>query len=747
MQAPREQFPRPARPWIGLVAVLLQCAAMFLLFCAVDRRPPDDHDDFYTANSHWAVQDFLDAGLRDRPRVLWDHFRSGELHPRFAQTVLVASLGTFGRSRFVFRATNLPFLLLLVLGTWLLAREFGSDRMALLAAFVVANLPVVINYSRKWDIQFHAASLTPVGLWLALAALRAGGRRASLLWIAFGAWQGLRLYSHPIVLPDIAMTLLACGVLLVPCARAAGRAGAPALLRFGAGILAFAVVGLYYSGLARALLGEPAFSMRRYVMERGSYSDPGWWLDSDFVAKVSHLHDLLAEAIWLYLMPLDTVLLLPGLLLLPLLLLLRRAWTEQPPASRWRVLLVLFPAAAQAPAAALGTSNRAYLSDWLFLVPGLAVLAILSLRLAARALGDGERRWVRIWAYALVTAGLLHHAIPLSGRCFVSDPIADHLPWENLVLGPFIRSSSGRAYTTHHVPTSFQFAGEALARTVVRLEPDRSVPARFVMLDLTYDPAHEGSHGCRLGDPASPAAWSWDPPPSLNVWLREVSPWPFVFEGFPGMRSVRPDHTVDPAASAWAVVRPTGMVDPGRTLLEDGELTQPILGGDEERAAGTAIGEPHEQVEEIFVYGPPVLEKPERLPRTAVVRLWLVLSPFWERETWDCRPDERLPEGFFDAARARVEERFPGVEFLGPLPDPSGWLIARVVEWDRTRSHGGTALLYDLRDYAGKTVTSANEINLEGDGDLRGNLSGPEGGGQAVQPVEAVGEHAPDRAP
>ena len=42
--------------------------------------------------------------------------------------------------------------------------------MALLACFITATLPVVINYSRKWDTQFHAAAMTPLGLYLCRSA-------------------------------------------------------------------------------------------------------------------------------------------------------------------------------------------------------------------------------------------------------------------------------------------------------------------------------------------------------------------------------------------------------------------------------------------------------------------------------------------------------------------------------------------------------------------------------------------------
>ena len=102
---------------------------------------------------------------------------------------------------------------------------------------------------------------------------------------------------------------------------------------------------------------------------------------------------------------------------------------------------------------------------------------------------------------------------------------------------------------------------------------------------------------------------------------------------------------------------------------------------------------------------------PEReLPRPVVVRLWVHSAPFWSRETFACNPDERLPEGFFDEAVRRAGQRFPEGKYLGTLTDPAGWLVARAVEWDRTRAYIGTALLYDLGERPASSSAPAPEI-------------------------------------
>ena len=679
-------------PRRGLAAVLAFTAFWFLLFCAVDRRLPDDHDDFYTADSTWELADLKEASFFEQPGILFDHFSRGKLHPRLAQVTLVGSLSVFGRSRFVYRATNLPFLLLLVAGTWLLARELAGHRFAFLAAFATANVPMVINYSRKWDIQFHAAALTPLGLWLAIAALRSEQARSMRLWLAFGAWQGLRLYTHPIVMPDVVVTMGVVAVISIPHAKVSGKSIAKTLLGVGSAAAACFAVGLYYLGIAGDVIGEPEYSLRRYLVHRGSYSETGWWFESDLLAKADLSYTLLAEVVWLHAMPLLFALLVPGLLLLPLVLLRKSLWAGTEPGLRLLMMLLALPTMAQIPPILLGTSNRAYLNDWVFLTPAIVILAMMGLRAAAVSLGDGTARWSRRWAIALLVSGSLYHALPWGAFLVVGDPIAQPLDYNNLILGPFTRSSSGRHYTTHHVPTRFPFAGTALAKTVAELQPDTTQPARFGLVDLTWDPSAQGSRGCHMGAPEDEAGWSWAPPRKLNVWAREVSPWPFVFEGFPTTRSVRPDHDLDAAASSWSVYRSQEHIDMDDFEAGD-EVTVAVVGGDEERDAGTADAPPAPETAPEAETTP----EPERtLPRPVVVRLWVHSAPFWSRETFACNPDERLPEGFFDEAVKRAGQRFPEGKYLGTLTDPAGWLVARAVEWDRTRAYIGTALLYDL---------------------------------------------------
>ncbi|HIF22705.1 MAG TPA: hypothetical protein EYQ27_12575, partial [Gemmatimonadetes bacterium] len=130
----------------GATLLLVLVTSVFLLFALLDTRPPNDHDDFYTAGSAAAFVALDAAPPSKKFAVLARHFGEGDLHPRGPQTVLLLAMDWFGASRAVFRAVNLPFLLLLVLGTGLIAREVLPARPALLTAFVCGSLPLVINY-------------------------------------------------------------------------------------------------------------------------------------------------------------------------------------------------------------------------------------------------------------------------------------------------------------------------------------------------------------------------------------------------------------------------------------------------------------------------------------------------------------------------------------------------------------------------------------------------------------------------
>ncbi len=576
----------------GLALALLLSVAQLVAFALLDRRPPDDHDDFYTADCLPSVHRFSEASWIERPRVLVEQFTDGPLHPRLAQTALIATLGTFGASRANYRLANLPFLLLLVFGTWLLARELGC-RWPGVAAIAVAATPVIVNASRKWDLQFHAAALTPLGLCLGLVALRRTGRAAWAAWLVFGLWQGLRVLSHPVTLPDAVVTLGLAALLSGWVGRSHGIARGARLGPVLAGLSAAGWLGLWYSGLARAWLGAPAWSFDRYLELRQSYAEVSWAGEASPIAWAGLLVELLAEISWIHLFPLGLVLVLPGLVALP------RLFASAKP-DRARLLLPLGALLAQVPIAIVATSNRAFLNDWLFAVPALVVLSLLGLE----ALAPSPRALRSLAAvFGLHVAFVL--PAPLLTSLIGPEPVLEPAFYDRPPLRVWTRSTSGRMLPTHHLLSRFEQPIDVVAARLAAVEPP-SGSARLELIDLAWDPARGAQPGCQLARFDDPAAWTWSAPDAFSgLAQRPLSAWPFAFAGFEGLWTGASD-----APSRFAVVRlwvaPTEFwADeqtpcrpvrrlPEGTLAEARRLTEERLAGRSELLwdpGGTLIGQ------------------------------------------------------------------------------------------------------------------------------------------------------------
>jgi hypothetical protein len=619
-----------------LIAVLAFVTFVLVLFGVMDNRPPDDHDDFYTAALADDVWKFEEASPLGKLAVLGHRLKEGpgQFHPQLAQTFLVAAMGTFGRSVTVFRLANLPFLLLLVFGTYLLARELSGARLAVLAAFVVGTLPIVTNYSRKWDIQFHAAALTPLGLYLGLRALRSVGRDGWKWWIGLGIVQGLRMHTHPIVISDVAVTFAILGAAMLPMGRIQG---ASIQLRIRQLIVALGVTHListWMLGVYGNVLGEPGYSLHHYLPQRiggGGYLSTAWWGKAILVAQLGLVLDLVREVQWLHLMRTTWLLLLPGIIAAPVLLLWRGTLEREDSIRRWQAAVIALAIAIQVPPILLATSNKAFLNDWLYLVPGGTVLALVAMDRIVHLAGAHSSRLRLGWSVALVANGILLTLVPLGVSLAGPEPMEKPEFYDQGPLWPFTRSTSGRHFATHHLVSRWQYPGERIAQTIKDNDWGDGT-ARLGILDLSWDPSYGGQPGCNLGDPSDAESWLWSAPEDIVLPpLPPLSPWPFSFVGFKGLQVVRPE------------------------------------------------GE-------------------ERGPRFTAVRLWLIPRDTWIAERQVCRPSERLPENFLAGARAMVEGRLGSGSTVEVLADPTGWLLATVIEWDREPSYLGTALLVDRRD-------------------------------------------------
>lgn len=620
-----------------LLAVFAFVGLGLVVFSVADNRPPDDHDDFYTAALAQDVWQFQEASLAGKARVLGHRLKEGpgQFHPQLAQTFLVATLGVFGRTQTVFRLSNLPFLLLLVFGSYLLARELSGPRLAILAAFVVGTLPIVTNYSRKWDIQFHAAALTPLGLYLGLRALRASGKGSWKWWVGLGVVQGLRMHTHPIVISDVAVTFALLGVAAVGIARSRRTLHDLPIRQLIVALGVCHIISTWMLGVYGNVLGEPGYSLHHYLPQRiggGGYLSTTWWSKAILVAQAGLVLDLIREVQWIHLMRSTWLLLLPGIIATPILLLWRGKLDAGDNLRRWQALVIAAAIAIQIPPILLATSNKAFLNDWLFMVPGGTILAMVAMARVLHLAGTHSERLRKGWSIALVANGVLLLVVPMGVSLAGPEPMEEPEFYEKGMLWPFTRSTSGRHFATHHLVSSWRYPGERIAETIK--DNEGMGTARLGILDLSWDPSHGGEAGCRLGNAADPAGWRWAPPDDIVLPpLPPLSPWPFAFEGF-------------------------------KTLEVIGAL--PVEG-----------------------------EESKPLPRFVAVRLWLMPNNPWIAERQSCTAQERLPEDFLVGARSMVEGRLGGGVSVQVLPDPTGWLLATVIEWDREPSYLGTALLVD----------------------------------------------------
>ncbi len=451
----------------ALVAVLALLAAQLVAFAVLDRRPMNDHDPEFAGV---AVQDALAirraTTLGQRLDVLGRRLlHHAERHPQLPQAFLAAWTGATGWSRLQLRLSNLPWLLVLLVGTYLAARELAEPRLALLATWLVGTLPLVVHMSRKWFPHLHAAALAPLALWLALRLLAPERRARWAPWLALGAIQGARLHSHPIGVPD---TVVLYGLLFVLLwTRAPDRAW---------------VIRLAAAGVVTGLVGAPALfagavhddgvGLSAYVSLVGRYLSADWLLAGPR-SWLGVLGPLGSAGFWAILPGALLLVLLPGAVGAARVL-------RSSPAARFVALAV----GLQVPAVLLTVGNGGFLSDWMLLAPHVVILATLGL-------GALQSRALVVLAVAQGAVTLL---LPIALSLH-----ADALTPATGVRALYAHSEHGGPWNTHHLLVRRQ---SPVARIAALLPPATD---RIGVLDLTL-----GAQECAA--PAQMAgAWLWEP--------------------------------------------------------------------------------------------------------------------------------------------------------------------------------------------------------------------------------------------
>lgn len=517
----------------ALALLLLASAGSLLLWAALDRRPPDDHDFWYTHHVVGLLNDLRGADLRDA-LARFGHFVWRESdHPPLASVSTWLAMETFGPSRFVFRLVLLPFLLLLVAGAWATGRELLGTRGGLLVGAVVAGLPSIVNASRKADFVMHAAGIGSVTVALAVAAALRGPRVGLLVGLGFAA--GLQLCTH-------GLSIVHVGALLVGLAVVAWRRWPRPLPKQGVALavapfllLAAPLLGLPWPGA-----GVAEYALFKYWHFGGQYvvGSGGSALDVVEIGRAAgHAVGALLRHHW---MPVPALLLyLPGLLLAPWACL---AEARDPGDGRLRdglrvlgIALVL-----QLPVTLLTLSHGAVLRDWVGLVVPSTALAVGALVRVARH-RPLPARLVAAWPVVLVAHSAFVAYVPALASAAGPDPLADRSAYTGPILGPFATFDGRNREFSHHLVSSHPSVSTRILTAVQDVAGDQLPPPpdrRPPWLLLSHAELRLDVTGCEAPAAGDCCRWEWqDEPVPLGG-----TQWPFVFGGLAGFTPAEQDR-------------------------------------------------------------------------------------------------------------------------------------------------------------------------------------------------------------
>lgn len=147
-------------------------------------------------------------------RYLWTTGLAHENSPPLYYTVLEGWMRLFGTSATALRSLSLLASVLTLPLLYLLGKELFDRRRALLAALILALLPMQIEFAQ--DARTYALLLIPIGtVLLAIARLLRGDVRARVLW-PYGIGAVVALYCHA----TAAFLIAACNIVVVPAIAA-----------------------------------------------------------------------------------------------------------------------------------------------------------------------------------------------------------------------------------------------------------------------------------------------------------------------------------------------------------------------------------------------------------------------------------------------------------------------------------------------------------------------------------------------
>jgi hypothetical protein len=429
---------------VGLLLVVVSLP--HLVWATLDTRFPDDHDGYYTAGLAEFISAWREASNpMDRVRLPFQLMEESRHHPKLVASVLLVELGLMGATATTWRLAGLPFLWLLVVGSWLAGRQALGHRGGLMTGFVIASLPISLELTRQWHLQFQAACVGALVLAVAMLARSQPGRIR--LWGGLGVLLGIRLYLHPIALPDGLALLGALLMAILPQLRR--RRWRPLAGWVVAAATALVVSGPFF-GVPGAL---PWWSFQDYAAGNSALLLPldrtNWiemWLPLRHALK-QHVMSELAVLVFV-----------PGLLLVPICAVLA-------PTSRGLLLFLSLLVAVQLPLAYRTVGHGGFVLDWVALLLPLLLLSLISLKWAISAAASRfriVRAAVGVWSIALMLVCTSLAWVPLIAVGGRPDPVIDQTPYNVPILRRFLISETGGVEWTHHFPSRSAGAVAAL---------------------------------------------------------------------------------------------------------------------------------------------------------------------------------------------------------------------------------------------------------------------------------------------
>jgi len=180
---------------VALCLLLLTVTIVHCYFFTVDKRPAIDHDGIYFITVP-PMYNYLEENGLNAKFLLIHHsswVSSYSSSPQLASMITATIFFFFGKSFFIFKLINLIYFYILIIATYFIANDIIDHRAGILSSFVVATMPMIIDYSRKNHVFFSSASIAILAILFFIKSDNFSNRKYSFFW---GITVGFMMLFH-----------------------------------------------------------------------------------------------------------------------------------------------------------------------------------------------------------------------------------------------------------------------------------------------------------------------------------------------------------------------------------------------------------------------------------------------------------------------------------------------------------------------------------------------------------------------